>query len=212
MGLILKNRQKLKDRSTGFTIVEVMIVLAIAAFLILMIFLVVPQVQGRARDYQRKQYASQVATALADYAAIHGSSLPACSPAFVSHCVSAPSDANDFMIKYMPSASIDDYTSTSTAMVDTSFCRGQANPSQSVVYCWYDKPDFYIQHNLKPKVGQIFIAAMHLCGDGTGTPGPSGIPAYGDLNIKDDSSGTNILSAAAIMIGLESGDFLCIDG
>lgn len=55
---MLKNLQK---RNAGFTIVEVMIVLAIAGLIILVVLLAVPALQRNSRNSQRTSDATQVA-------------------------------------------------------------------------------------------------------------------------------------------------------
>jgi prepilin-type N-terminal cleavage/methylation domain-containing protein len=57
-----KNRQQ-----HGFTIIEVMIVLAIAGLILLMVFLVVPALQRAARNTQRKNDAAQISAAITNY-------------------------------------------------------------------------------------------------------------------------------------------------
>lgn len=56
---MLKNIQKTKDQK-GFTIIEVLIVLAIAGLILLIVFLAVPQLQRNSRDTQRKNDVSKL--------------------------------------------------------------------------------------------------------------------------------------------------------
>ncbi len=57
---------KLKDRS-GFTIIEIMIVLAIAGLIMLIVFLAVPALQRSARNTSRKNDVGNISTAIANY-------------------------------------------------------------------------------------------------------------------------------------------------
>jgi type IV pilus assembly protein PilA len=59
--------QKLRKQEEGFTIIEVLIVLAIAGLILLIVFLAVPALQRSARNTQRKNDASAIASAIADY-------------------------------------------------------------------------------------------------------------------------------------------------
>ena len=71
--------QKLKVRQQdrkGFTIIEVMIVLAIAGLIMLIVFLAVPALQRTARNTTRKNDASAIAAAVADFIDNNGGSLP----------------------------------------------------------------------------------------------------------------------------------------
>lgn len=53
----------------GFTIIEVVLVLAIAALIFLMVFIALPALQANQRDGERKQDASIVSAAVTDYVA-----------------------------------------------------------------------------------------------------------------------------------------------
>jgi len=46
--------QKIRKRTEGFTIIEVLIVLAIAGLILLIVFIAVPALQRNARNTQRK--------------------------------------------------------------------------------------------------------------------------------------------------------------
>ena len=67
---------KNKTGRNGFTIIEVMIVLAIAGLIMLIVFLAVPALQRSARNTQRKSEASQVAGVVADYISNNEGTLP----------------------------------------------------------------------------------------------------------------------------------------
>ena len=56
--------QNLKKRSEGFTIIEVLIVLAIAGLILLVVFLAVPALQRNSRNTQRKDDVSRVGSAV----------------------------------------------------------------------------------------------------------------------------------------------------
>ena len=62
-GGIIKNMKKHKHYQ-GFTIIEVVLVLAIAGLIFLMVFLALPALQRSQRDTQRKQTISRIAAAL----------------------------------------------------------------------------------------------------------------------------------------------------
>lgn len=65
-----------KSKSDGFTIIEVMIVLAIAGLIMLIVFLAVPALQRTARNTQRKSDAAAVASAIANFTSNNGGALP----------------------------------------------------------------------------------------------------------------------------------------
>jgi prepilin-type N-terminal cleavage/methylation domain-containing protein len=58
--------------ATGFTIIEVLIVLAIAAFILLIIFLAVPALHRNEHNYERKHFVDIAASELLEYKANKG--------------------------------------------------------------------------------------------------------------------------------------------
>ena len=59
--------QNIKKRTEGFTIIEVLIVLAIAGLIMLIVFLAVPALQRNSANNGRRSEASRVATAANDF-------------------------------------------------------------------------------------------------------------------------------------------------
>lgn len=57
---------KLRNKNEGFTIIEVLIVLAIAGLIMLIVFLAVPALQRNSRNNQRRNDASRVAAAVTE--------------------------------------------------------------------------------------------------------------------------------------------------
>ena len=72
---MLKPQTKLKD-AKGFTIIEVLIVLAIAGLILLIVFLAVPALQRSSRNTQRKNDASSIGGAIANYISNNGGTVP----------------------------------------------------------------------------------------------------------------------------------------
>ncbi len=65
-----------KSKSEGFTIIEVMIVLAIAALILLIVLIAVPALQRSSRNTQRKNDASAIAGAVANFISNNSGDLP----------------------------------------------------------------------------------------------------------------------------------------
>lgn len=63
-------------KSTGFTIIEVMIVLGIAGLILVIVFLAVPALQRTSRNTQRKDDASSALAAVNEYLTNNGGQLP----------------------------------------------------------------------------------------------------------------------------------------
>ncbi len=74
----MKNLYKQK-REQGFTIIEVMIVLAIAAVILLIVLLAVPALQRNSRNTQRNNDAAQIAAAVNTCLANHNGVTGTCS-------------------------------------------------------------------------------------------------------------------------------------
>lgn len=84
--------QNIKKRNEGFTIIEVMIVLAIAGLIMLIVFLAVPALQRNSRNTQYKSDASALLAAASEYTDNHNGTIPAASVSSTS-----PSDANSIV-------------------------------------------------------------------------------------------------------------------
>lgn len=67
----------------GFTIIEVVLVLAIAGLIFLMVFVALPALQRSQRDTQRRDDMARVATAINQYQANNSGNLPTDGTAFV---------------------------------------------------------------------------------------------------------------------------------
>ncbi len=66
-----------KPKTQGFTIIEVVLVLAIAGLIFLIVFLALPALQRSQRDTQRKQDVSRFMSQLTQYQSNHQGSIPA---------------------------------------------------------------------------------------------------------------------------------------
>ena len=114
---------KITETKKGFTIIEVVLVLAVAGLIFLMVFIALPALQRSQKDTQRRQAVSQVSAALTQYQTNNSTkrdNLPA-----TGKCVFATSgdiykyenatNTNkgcDFVMNYLNSA-VDDKTETS---------------------------------------------------------------------------------------------------
>jgi prepilin-type N-terminal cleavage/methylation domain-containing protein len=73
---MLTNIKKRTNGQKGFTIIEVLIVLAIAGLILLIVFLAVPALQRSSRNTQRKNDAAAISSAVANFITDNGGSLP----------------------------------------------------------------------------------------------------------------------------------------
>lgn len=67
---------KLRKQEKGFTIIEVLIVLAIAGLIMLVVFLAVPALQRNSRNSRRRSDAAKVLALVNEYVANHNGTLP----------------------------------------------------------------------------------------------------------------------------------------
>jgi prepilin-type N-terminal cleavage/methylation domain-containing protein len=65
-----------KNKEKGFTIIEVVLVLAIAGLIFLMVFIALPALQRNQRDTQRKNDMGRVQTAIQNYQSNNRNGLP----------------------------------------------------------------------------------------------------------------------------------------
>ncbi|MFZ1458679.1 MAG: type II secretion system protein [Candidatus Saccharimonadales bacterium] len=86
-------------RTKGFTIIEVVLVLAIAGLIFLMVFIALPALQKGQRDTQRRQDLSRFASQIAQYQANNKGSIPR--GAAAGDCTAAAGNVAKFVTDYM---------------------------------------------------------------------------------------------------------------
>jgi prepilin-type N-terminal cleavage/methylation domain-containing protein len=82
-----------KNKEKGFTIIEVVLVLAIAALIFLMVFIALPALQRSQRDTQRKNDMSRVQTAVQNFQSNNRNKLPAFDNGFISSYLTVSGDS-----------------------------------------------------------------------------------------------------------------------
>jgi prepilin-type N-terminal cleavage/methylation domain-containing protein len=144
-------------KQKGFTIIEVVLVLAIAGLIFLMVFIALPALQRSQRDTQRKDDLSRFTTALQNYATNNRGSLPVTTTAF------GPSG---------------NFISTYLAVGGSSFTDPSGTPYSTVVVTPGQLPgtDAY-SSNVTATQGVFYISPAAVCGatgDTTTTAGATG--------------------------------------
>lgn len=101
-------------KKQGFTIIEVVLVLAIAALIFLMIFIALPALQRGQRDTQRKDDVSRLASQVTNFQSSNNGSVPtgaAALTSFVSNYMDKgnagfkdPHSGNNYAVKYQTAA------------------------------------------------------------------------------------------------------------
>ena len=72
----MPSKNQTKKQKTGFTIIEVVLVLAIAGLIFLMVFVALPALQRSQRDTQRRQDYADLASAISSYMTNNNGKLP----------------------------------------------------------------------------------------------------------------------------------------
>ncbi len=143
------NAQK-KDK--GFTIIEVVLVLAIAGLIFMMVFIALPALQRSQRDTQRKNDLSRAQTAVVSYTSNNRGSLPADTPAawtsFTSQYLTPTS--SDSFIDPLGAPTTDTSAKTYAFVSNTN----EASPKSG------DENNFASNQNV------IFYSEGFTCGDG----------------------------------------------
>ena len=109
----------------GFTIIEVVLVLAIAGLIFLMVFIALPALQRSQRNTRRRQDMSRILSAFTEYQSNNGGKMP-----------SSSSDINDLIKKYITGSAKDTsgnyQTNTSTLCAGDQFCDPDGTPYKFV--------------------------------------------------------------------------------
>lgn len=87
--------KKITAKQSGFTIIEVVLVLAIAGLIFLVVFLALPQLQRSQRDSARQSDVGRLISAITTYSSNEGNGLP-------------PADATDLQTDVIDANYIDD--------------------------------------------------------------------------------------------------------
>ncbi len=108
---------KAQRKEKGFTIIEVVLVLAIAGLIFLMVFIALPALQRSQRDTQRKNDLSRLNTALSSYQSNNRGALPTDAASWTSFVTRYVTVNGDTFVD--PSGT--NYNLSTTASLPTSF-------------------------------------------------------------------------------------------
>jgi prepilin-type N-terminal cleavage/methylation domain-containing protein len=115
-----------KNNKKGFTIIEVVLVLAIAGLIFLMVFIALPALQRSQRNTRRRQDMARIVSAVNDYQANNNGKLPDFG------------DADEFVMRYIDSACKD-----SDGDFDASLCGDQFRDPDGTTYGFKQNTDDY---------------------------------------------------------------------
>jgi prepilin-type N-terminal cleavage/methylation domain-containing protein len=181
----MKKRHPKQKRAYGFTIIEVMIVLAIAGLIMMVVFLAVPAVQQTSRDTGRKEAVSIVETQLNDYRTTHNLQYPNTA----SRC--------QFMKSYLT-----EYIPASASCVNNGCADGILLQGTAYSFCFHD---FGSEHSyISDNEDEISIQTGHWCTYDTGVTDNTGDPISSPGHDQD-------LKYAAVWARLERARLVCVD-
>ena len=139
---------KIHQKEKGFTIIEVVLVLAIAGLIFLMVFIALPALQRSQRDTQRKNDLSRLTSALTSYTSNNRGSLPDPTSTFVvgdwtsfeSHYLTSSGDkftdpsGTDYTFKEGPADSTAKFDASSPNIYVTNgaVCNGESTQAGAV--------------------------------------------------------------------------------
>jgi prepilin-type N-terminal cleavage/methylation domain-containing protein len=114
---------KLKKHDQGFTIIEVLIVLAIAGLIMLIVFLAVPALQRNSRNTQRRNDVQAVLGGFQEYANNNNGQLPATVAAGVANAKLGFYAAADFTGSTVNNAVVATVTSNASGVIIQNFAK-----------------------------------------------------------------------------------------
>ncbi len=182
----------------GFTIIEVVLVLAIGGLIFLMVFIALPALQRSQRNSQRRDDMARVMTAVIEYQKHNSDNTP-----FYSESVGVSSERIDqFVMRYLDTDATEYHSSNGVATGCTdafkdpdgtcyAFLRSSASISNSL------KPGDAVQFTdvIDNKNPHVIVIA-------------DGVKCRGEENTAYVTSGKNNI---AILYGLEGGGTVCVD-
>jgi len=186
-----KNHHLKNKQSSGFTIVEVMIVLAIASLILLILFLIIPQVQRSKRDYARRHYVDFISAQYDSYKANYGR--------YPTDGVSgSPDNRCTFIQDYLRTNGTSTCTSDTTSYLGVSQNCIKAD-TELYTICFHARNS---SHDYIGPEDEISIEPGHFCTDTNVSP---------DKYIKSTSATDDDTNKYVIWTKLENGSYYCVD-
>ena len=132
-----------KQAKKGFTIIEVVLVLAIAGLIFLMVFIALPALQRSQRNTRRRQDMARILSALTDYQANNNGQMPCQTPFNGNECYKQDSQLTNFIERYVvgekPKTSLNGYTAVAldeNGNCYESFCDPDGSTYAMTAFTW----------------------------------------------------------------------------
>lgn len=141
-----------KQAKKGFTIIEVVLVLAIAGLIFLMVFIALPALQRSQRNTRRSQDMARILSALNDYQANNNGQMPCQTPFDGNGCYKQDSQLTNFIERYVvgekPKTSLNGYTAVAldeNGNCYESFCDPDGSTYAMTVFTWNSVTETYFE-------------------------------------------------------------------
>lgn len=160
----------------GFTIVETMIVLAVAGLILLVVLLAIPALERSSQNNQRRQDVQQILAAVSHYELNNGGNMPSSS---------APLSSGDLskLSYYTPLNGSNPQYSITTSDDDAS-CKPNTANRPLIVFCiagdWSDTPATAPQ-SVTPDLDTLYIYNHQVCTPGNAGKSTSGGAGYNSV-------------------------------
>lgn len=141
-----------KQAKKGFTIIEVVLVLAIAGLIFLMVFIALPALQRSQRNTRRRQDMARILSALTDYQANNNGQMPCQTPFDGNRCLSETKQLPNFIERYVVGEKLATSTRDNTAVaIDEngncyeSFCDPDGSTYAMTAFTWNSVTETYFE-------------------------------------------------------------------
>ena len=154
----MNKKQQTINYTKGFTIIEVVLVLAIAGLIFLMVFIALPNLQRGQRDSQRKSDLARIQTQINNYSSSNRGKIPVISP---------ESNLGTFVLNYLWTSSDGSRYNAGPEYKDPSG-KGSTTVNNGYTIKEYTGPP--------STLGIIYYKDNALCGDDGAVDGPNPSP------------------------------------
>ncbi len=152
----------LKNNKKGFTIIEVVLVLAIAGLIFMMVFIALPALQRNRRDTQRKSDLSRLQGAITNYASNNRGKVPNLSMTAAAGTTSKGQSFIDNYLKIGDDEFIDPAGATQDQIDDKG---GEENVTYVFQECTNEESGTCISGSWNDNKNVIYYRAGAVCGD-----------------------------------------------
>lgn len=197
-----------RTTKSGFTIIEVLIVLAIASLVLAVILIATSSLGASARDNLRKDQARQIYSSLLEFAGYNNGKFPACDSGVPAHnCnLTHQNGMSKFLTQYIGNIMDPD---TGRPLSGSEFVSSNQIVRTTARTFVYVADAGLVDHTAMPNLDSVLIVSGHWCASTLSNGAPDSNP----LGNHSAPAGTPDLklNKFAIIIGTEKNRYYCID-